>query len=243
MDWLSSSTPLIISHRGASAIAPENTLAAFSLARELGADGIEFDVQLTADGQPIVIHDASVERTTNGFGEVAEMTLAQLKELDAGDGQTLPTLDEVFELLGASMLYNIELKGLSRRENGLEAAVANRIRSHQLEVQTLISSFNPWAVRRACRYMSENTLVALLRVPGWRRYTYLLAGSHRADHPHYSMVNEAYMRWAKRRGYRVHVWTVDDSQVGRRLARLGVHAIITNRPDEMRKALADSRST
>ena len=111
------SRPLIYAHRGASALAPENTLAAFLLAQRLGADGIELDVMLTADNQLIVIHDDTVDRTTNGHGKVAEMPLAALRDLDAGSyfgeayrGEKLPTLAEVYEALGGKLRINVELK-------------------------------------------------------------------------------------------------------------------------------------
>ena len=103
----------IIAHRGASAHAPENTLAAFQLALEQGADGIELDVMLSKDGQLIVIHDDKVDRTTNGTGKVADMYLSELKVLDAGQGESLPTLPEVFDRFGGKFLINIELKNYS----------------------------------------------------------------------------------------------------------------------------------
>ena len=99
-EWASGQRPFIIGHRGASAEAPENTLVAFLLAQAQGADGIEFDVQLSADGCPVVIHDGNLARTTNGRGQVQDFTVAALQKLDAGHGQPIPTLDEVFESLG-----------------------------------------------------------------------------------------------------------------------------------------------
>jgi len=92
----------IIAHRGASAHAPENTLTAFQLALDQGADGIELDVMLSKDGQLVVIHDETVDRTTNGTGKVAEMDLVELKVLDAGQGESLPTLPEVFDRFGGN---------------------------------------------------------------------------------------------------------------------------------------------
>ena len=132
LDWSSAQRPLIIGHRGASAAAPENTLAAFALAQAQGADGIELDVQLSADGWPVVMHDSKLERTTNGQGRVQQLSLAQLQELDAGQGQTIPTLDEVFETLGPNFLYNVELKTAAFRDDGLAAAVADRIQAHHV---------------------------------------------------------------------------------------------------------------
>ncbi|MCB8965427.1 MAG: glycerophosphodiester phosphodiesterase [Ardenticatenaceae bacterium] len=236
MDWFTTNTPLIIGHRGASATAPENTLAAFAQAVALGADGVELDVQLSADGWPVVCHDFRVDRVTNGTGLVTQMTVAQLHALDAGQGEYIPTLDEVFELLGPDMLINVELKSWDWRDKGLETAVADRIQSHNRDRQVLVSSFNPLALRRARRHLTQSTPLGILRAQGWLQYSYLFSSSA-ADHPHHAMVNEAYMAWAKQRGYRVHVWTVDEPAEAQRLAALGVHGIITNKPDLIRASL------
>ena len=147
--------PLNFAHRGASYEAPENTLAAFLLAAELGADGIEFDVQLSADGQAVVIHDFNLEKTTDGQGPVALKTLDELKELDAGAwfdpifaGQRIPTLQEVIDAVGQRLLLNVELKTFSLRDDGLAAAVVRTIEDHHLLDRVIVSSFNPLAVRR-----------------------------------------------------------------------------------------------
>lgn len=231
------SSPLIIGHRGVSAdAAPENTLAAFHQAVEQGADGIELDVQFSADGKIVVIHDDDVARVSNGNGKVTEMTLAQLKALDLGQGQTVPTLDELFEMLGPATLYNIEIKDFSVRDRGLETAVADRVAAHHLESQVLISSFNPLSVRRANHVFGKSTPIGLLRESGLLQYSYLIAPAD-ADHPHYKMVNEKYMTWARKRGQQVNVWTVDDPTEARRLTDLGVAAIITNKPAFLRANL------
>jgi len=236
MDWMNAEGLLIIGHRGASADAPENTLAAFALAAEQGADGVELDVQLSADGRLIIFHDFDVARTTNGQGKVTELTAAQLQEFDAGEGQPIPTLDDLFELMGPRLLYNIEIKYFGWRGYGIEAVLADRIAAYQLENRVLVSSFNPLAVRRAQRELPKTVPVALLRGPGMTTYTYWLADGA-ADHPHFSMVDEAYMAWARKRGYRVNVWTVDEPDEARRLAALGVNGIITNKPSFIRDSL------
>lgn len=236
MDWFKHNKPLIIGHRGASADAPENTLAALVLAAEHGADGVEFDVQQTADGELVVIHDDTVDRTTNGTGVVTKMTLAQLRELDAGSGQSIPTLDEVFETLGQHILYNVEVKEISLRDRGTETAVSDRIHAHNLETRVIVSSFSPWAVRRARQHLTRSTPVALLREAGWQRFCYLLA-SGEADHPQNMLVDAAYMAWARQRGWRVNVWTVDEPVEAQRLVTLGVDGLITNKPKFLRQQL------
>lgn len=236
MNWFTSAIPLVIGHRGASADAPENTLASFLLAREQGADGIELDVQLSADGELVVFHDTRVERITNGRGAVTQMPAVALRALDAGQGQVIPTLAEVFELLGANFLYNVEIKEWRWRNQGIETAVAALIHKHNLDRQVLVSSFNPLVLRRIRPHLTRSTPLALIHGGSWLRHGGALA-NYPADHPQHSRVDEAYLAWARRRGMRVHVWTVDEPAEARRLAQLGVHGIITNRPRHIRQAL------
>lgn len=236
--WQTPLRPLILGHRGASADAPENTLAAFALAKEQGADGIELDVHLSLDGWPVVIHDQHLERTTNGYGRVQGTPLTELKKLDAGNGEEIPTLDEVFSLLGRRFFYNVELKAYGWQDGGLATAVAERIKAHRLELVTIVSSFNPFAVRQARWVLPPDVPVAAIRMNyAWMRFSHLIARGE-ADHPHYKMVNDRYMAWAKKQGYLVNTWTVDDPDEARRLAALGVNGIITNRPRRIREALA-----
>jgi len=234
--WILAETPLVIAHRGASAELPDNTMAAFALAAEQGADGIELDVQFSADGQLVIYHDFTLERLTGNKQKISDLTLAECKNLDLGDEQTMPTLDELFEMMGPRFLYNIELKDFSWRDKGLEAIVADRVQSFGLENLALISSFNPWSVRRARRVFNRSIPVALIRAQGLFKYSHWLAAGE-ADHPHYSLVDEAYMAWARKQNYRVHVWTVDDPEEASRLVQLGVHGIITNKPHFIRQHL------
>ena len=235
-EWLRAESTLIIGHRGASADAPENSMAAFALAAEQGADGIEIDVRLSADGWPMLMHDERVDRTTEGSGAISELTFEQCQAMDPGDGGPIPSLDQVFEMFGRSLLYNVELKSMSWGDDGLVAAVADRIESHQLEEHVLVSTFNPRLLRRCKSQMPRRIAIALLRAPGPYKYTYLIADGQ-ADHPHCSMIDENYMDWARKRNYRVHTWTVDDPAEAQRLVALGVNGIITNRPAFLRDNL------
>lgn len=146
---ISNHHPLIIAHRGASAFAPENTMAAFRLAKELGAEGIELDVMLSADQKLVVHHDNSVNRTTDGKGKVAEMTWDELKDLDAGSkfgeefsGEPLPLLEQVFEELGRKLLINVELKNYASPRDRLTEMVVDLVKRMELEESVLLSSFN-----------------------------------------------------------------------------------------------------
>lgn len=235
--WQPTNPPLIIGHRGASAAAPENTLAACSLALEQEATAIELDVRLSADGQPVVIHDATVDRVAApATGRVNSLTAAQLQQLTLDGGQTVPTLDDLFEAFGAQLLYNIELKSLGAGDVGLEAAVAERIAAHKLEDRVLVSSFDPLSLRRMRRHLPDDVPLAFIHATGAARLL-CRALPIRAIHPQASLVNAAYMGWARERGYLVNVWTVDDPVEMVRLADLGVDGVITNRPDVARQTL------
>jgi glycerophosphoryl diester phosphodiesterase len=247
-DWKTGT--LNIAHRGASAVAPQNTLAAFEKAAELGADAIELDVHLSADGVPVVIHDFNVDATTDGSGRVAELSLVQLRQLDAGttfdpsfSGERIPTLEEVLQAFGYRVLLNIELKNFSLRGNRLEQAVTELIERHGLEDRVLLSSFNPLSLRRAKKlapHISTGLLYAPdLPIPLSRAWLAPLC-PHEARHPKHTMVDVDYMARMRKRGYRVNTWTVDDPGEMRRLADLGVDGIITNVPDVLRAVLEAS---
>jgi glycerophosphoryl diester phosphodiesterase len=239
--------PLNFAHRGASHEAPENTLAAFLLAAELGADGIELDVQLSKDGELVVIHGFTLESTTDGQGPVQDKTLAELKELDAGTwfdpvfaGLRIPTLQEVIETVGHRLLLNIELKTNGLRNDGLAAATVHILEDNHLLNRVVVSSFNPIVLQRVRRlnpWIGLGLLYApdvpiILRRPWFR---HLLRPE--ALHPHYSMVDDRYVAWARKRGYRINTWTVDDPGQMWQLMRQGVDTIITNRPDLLKQVL------
>jgi glycerophosphoryl diester phosphodiesterase len=245
-----SQRPLNIAHRGASAIAPANTLAAFEKAVALDTDGIEFDVHLSADGVTVVIHDYTVDATTDGSGRVSEMTLAQIKQLDAGShfdsafaGERIPTLEEVLQAFGNRLLLNIELKSTSPHDNGLERAVIALVEEHGLASRVLFSSFNPFSLRRA-KKIAPHILTGLLYAPDLPLYlsrAWLAPlAPHEARHPQHTMIDARYMDWARRHGYRVNTWTVDDPGEMRRLIDLKVDGIITNVPDVLRDVLGKS---
>ena len=155
------STPAIIAHRGDSAHAPENTLRAFRQALEKKVDGIELDVHLTADGEVVVIHDEELKRTTNGKGHVSHFTLAELRELDAGEGEKIPTLTEVLDLLDEHTFLNIELKGTNKR---LISAAAQCVLASGKKDQILYSSFNPFFLIKIKQYIPK-AAVGLLIAP------------------------------------------------------------------------------
>ena len=239
-----------IAHRGASGkgLAPENTIAAFRKALEIGVDLVEIDIHLTADGHPIVIHDRTVDRTTNGSGAVDTMTLAEIRELDAGGwfgkdfkGEQIPTLEEALETVGKRALLLIEAK----TEEAVEQAVTV-IRSRRLQSRVVIQSFHGPAVRTVNR-LDRRIPTAFLMSGGeaaFRRKTGVvkrvlrlganaLALNYNAARPELVLqfLNRAMGFW---------VWTVDSEEDMREMIEMGVGGIITNYPDRLNKVTEEA---
>ncbi|MFT5196233.1 MAG: glycerophosphoryl diester phosphodiesterase [Cellvibrionaceae bacterium] len=224
-----SNKPIIIAHRGASQEMPENTMGAFRLAVDQGADGLEFDVQFSADGVPMIIHDPTLDRTTNGRGRVIDQPFRQLQRYDAGGGERISSLEELFSEFGSNTLYNIEIKSYTFKDIGVEKAVADLIGRFKLGKQVLVSSFFPANLRRFSQHSNPPAvLTGLVRYKGFGFTRHFYQGQ--VDHPWHQLVDAKYMHWAAENNLRVHVWTVDDLDEATRLTKLGVHGIITNRP-------------
>jgi len=232
--------PMIFAHRGACKYAPENTLASFDLAVKQGADAIELDVKLSLDEQVVVIHDQTVERTTDGKGKVNQLTLRELKELDAGSffdekfrGEKIPTLDEVFETVGKRIFINVELTNYASRRDQLVAQVAEIVRRHGLQKSILFSSFAPINLRRMKELLPE-VPVGLLALDGLlgalNRSSLFLSLSPAIIHPYLKDVDAELMAREQLRGRRVHVWTVNAEVDMRRLQDLGVDGVFTDDP-------------
>lgn len=231
--------PSFYAHRGASAYAPENTLAAFELAARQGAPAIELDVKLTSDRRVIVLHDGTLNRTTNGSGSVRGLPLAALRELDAGSwfsseflGEKIPTLDEVFEAVGGKLLINVELTNYASPWDGLAHEVAALVKTFGLQDRVLFSSFFPTNLQITKKHLPA-TPRGQLALPGGSGWWQRLAGNWmniQAEHPYYEDVTPESIQIAHTRGRRVHVWTVNDPHDMRRLADLGVDAIFTDDP-------------
>jgi glycerophosphoryl diester phosphodiesterase len=231
---------MIQAHRGASARQPENTLEAFSLAMEQGADGIELDVHLSKDGKIIVAHDGALERVSNGTGHINDHTLEELKSLDFGKlfpvGQLcrIPLLSEVFSLLKPSNLtVNIELKSIERLYPELPEKLLALAKEYAMAERIIYSSFNHYSLKQI-KTLDPKAKIGLLydlgMVDPWVYANYLGAD---AIHPHYYVVAalpETVER-CREHGLMVNVWTVDDPQAIKLMLKCGVDGIITNRPD------------
>jgi glycerophosphoryl diester phosphodiesterase len=233
--------PLIFAHRGACKVAPQNTLPAFQAAMSLGADGVELDVHYSSDGKLMVIHNMTLEATTNGSGRVTALTSEELRNLDAGShfgpqfiGTRIPLLDEVLDLCKGKLLVNIELKSLESPTANIGVDVVRTVRAHGMSDQVVISSFNPLALRRAKKAGPEIECALLTApdLPGWMRSSLTLWYSRtNSIHPEFPMIDEAYMAWARRRRMPVRAWTVNEEADIRRMIALGVDSIITDVPD------------
>lgn len=239
--------PVLFAHRGASSYAPENTLAAFDLAHRQGAEAIELDAKLTADGQVVVIHDQTVDRTTQGSGRVKEMSLAELKELEAGShfdmkfkGEPIPTLDEVFTAFGQQLFINVELTNYASLFDALPDKVAGLVKEHNLSQRVIFSSFNPIALLRIHRLLPE-TPVGLLALPGksgaWARSWPGRIVPYQALHPALNDVTPGLVGKCHRLGKRVFVWTVNQVEDMRRLMEMEVDGIFTDDPVNARTVI------
>jgi glycerophosphoryl diester phosphodiesterase len=233
-------SPLILGHRGAKNYAPENTLAAFKTALELGADGFELDTQLTSDGHVIVYHDKMVDRNTNGHGKLSQLSLAELRQLDAGShfsdkfrGEKIPTLDEVFETVGKRAYINIELKNFSTPFDHLVEKVCEVIRRHEIQKNIIFSSFLPWNLKKAARILPDVPR-GLLTIKGkwgvWGRSFGFNFGDYTALHPCVTDVTAQQVQRVHRLKRRINVWTVNEQEDIQRLIGWGVDGIITDDP-------------
>lgn len=230
----------VLAHRGASGLAPENSLEAFALAVRLGADGVELDVQRCATGEVVVFHDADLARLAGDPRRVAEVSFAELRAVRLAGGARIPTLAEAYEA-AAPLLVNVELKLDHARPTGLEAAVVEIVRQVAGETRTLFSCFHPvplWRLRRLAPHLPRGLLFGSDQARPWRRGWHLWGTPATAAHPEHVLCTPGRVRRWHARGLAVNAWTVNAPERVRALADLGVDAVITDRPDLARAALA-----
>lgn len=235
---LTGQPPLVIAHRGASGHRPENTLPAFALAVEQRADMIETDLHRTRDGAVVITHDEDLSGL-GGSGEIADATLAELRALDAGDGESIPTLDEILDRFGPRIAFNLELKrGTAGAYAGLEEAALAAVSVRGLEQRTLFSSFyDPLLARlRALAPAARVGLLISRRYPQGAIARAQALGAE-ALHPEASLVEPALVEAAHAAGLAVYGFTVDAPAEMRRLLGMGVDGLFTNYPDRLRGIL------
>lgn len=222
----------VYGHRGAPAEFPENTLASFKRALELDIAGIELDVHLSADGVPVVIHDETVDRTTNGRGAVAELTVEELRALDAGNGEYVPTLAEVLDLVGDKVLVDIEVKA-----NEAGRAVLEEVKDR--DTLWLISSFD-WDVLRYVRSVDDGAELWVLTVGATDDALEVVKEINASALAIWQKaIDEDIARMLADEGIAFWPWTVNDPDQAARLIEWGAIGICTDDPARMKAALAD----
>jgi len=231
--------PLVIAHRGASAYRPENTASAYRLAIEQGADMIEVDLHRSRDGGIVIAHDADLARL-GGRGEIGEHSLAEIRCLDAGDSQPIPTLDEVLDGYASSLPFNLELKRAECGEyyEGMVERALAAVSERALLDETIFSSFYDVMLLRL-RGLSPEARLATLVSPADPdgAIDRALAAKSEAVNPHLALATDSFVARAHEAGLAVYVYTVDDEDLMRRLLAIGVDGLFTNRPDRMRAVL------
>ncbi|MDA2930194.1 glycerophosphodiester phosphodiesterase [Acidobacteria bacterium AH-259-O06] len=235
---------LVIAHRGASGEAPENTMAAFERAIEMKVDLIELDIHFSKDGEIMVIHDETVDRTTDGRGAIAEMTRNEVQALDAGswfsprfEGERVPTLSEVIELVKPTPVnLLIEIKQGRGLPHGFEKRLIQAIQEHNILSRVIVQSFNHAAVRKV---KEENPSIATGALIDYRSpdpVSEVKAAGAETLGLKSSLVTREVIEKAHRNGLRVFVWTVNKLARIRKMLTLGVDGVITDYPSRVRRS-------
>ena len=215
---------IIMGHRGAAAVAPENTLLSVAKAIEIGVDAVEIDVRLTKDRELVVIHDASVDRTTNGRGPVSQYELRDIKTLDAGRGEKIPTLQEVVDLVGGHVTLVVELK-----EEETEKKVVELIRKNHFEQQVYVISF--WhGLVKTVKALAPRIKTGVLLVGCPVDACVATQASADAVVMRYGFVNRDFVETAHKEGLQVLIWNIDDRNLLKPYVEMGVDGIASNDP-------------
>ncbi len=240
--------PLLLGHRGAMARAPENTLGSFQAALDDGARGVELDVTLSGDSVPVVLHDDTLDRTTNIFGKPTDYDAAELAGLDAGSWfpgwgpEIVPSLGQVLQSMPAGAVVNVELKGPTPAYVGLERRAVDVIRAHPA-VHVIVSSFHPAQLLEVRRIASELPIGLLVAeqsfLPARTAWTAPLLVPD-AIHPPARMVDRSFVDGCRSAGLRVHVWAVPSTDEAARLLDLGVDGLIVDDVAAMAPLFSDA---
>lgn len=233
---------LRVAHRGAAGTAPENTLASMRRALAIGCDAVEFDIHRTGDGELVVMHDFTVDRTTNGTGAISALTAAELAELDAGAwkgpefaGEQVPTLAALVEAVPAPTILFLELKAGSYRYPGIEEELVNFLKDNDLVGRTQVSSFDHIALAKLRELLPELPTGMLYSERPFDPVRMAKACGATALHPNYAVLPREHVAAAHAAGLQVNVWTPDSQEAIDYCYCLGVDGIITNYPERLRR--------
>jgi glycerophosphoryl diester phosphodiesterase len=224
---------LKIGHRGASGYEPENTLLSFEKAIDLNADGIELDVHLSFDNQLVVIHDETIDRTTNGKGEVHQMTLQELKKIKIDNSQEIPTLIEVFDLVNRRCMINIELKGIGT------AKPTAQLMEHYIATKNwnyndfLVSSFDWNMLEETTVFNPKIRIGVLTEVSIEDALAFAKKIKAFSIHPDYELLTQENVTLMQENGFGVFPWTVNSKEAIQKIKSFNVNGIISNFPDRV----------
>lgn len=223
---------LIIGHRGACGYEPENTLKSFAKALSLKVDMIELDVQVCKSGELVVFHDKEVSRTTNGFGKISELTLKELKNLDAGNGEKIPTLKEVFDLVDKRTIINIEIKDNKSAQKTIKL-IEEYVEKFEWQYNHFqISSFNHIELLKIKNLNSHIKIGALLACLPVDYAQFIKKLEAYSINPSCDFINKEFVDDAQSRGYKVFVWDIKDKDEIEYIKSLGVDGIFLDFPDK-----------
>lgn len=224
---------LNIGHRGAKGYEPENTLLSFQKAKALKADGIELDVHVCKSGELIVIHDFTVNRTTNGRGAICDLTLTELKKLRVNGGLKIPTLEEVLTLFDKNHLINIELKGMHTAKLVCDL-IAKKVHDDQFHYTNfIVSSFQREELAAVVHNNTKVPIGILTQASVEQALVWADELSAEAIHPHFSLLTAENVALTRQKGYQIFTWTVNEPKDIQRVKALGINGIITDFSDRI----------
>lgn len=251
--------PMLIAHQGGEQLAPSNTIIAFDLARQYEVDVLETDIHMTKDGHLVAIHDATVDRTTNGTGRVDSFTLAELQQLDAGyhfkdlngnysyrgKGAYIPTLEELFQRYGQDYYFNVEIKDRYPQdgESEIEQKLWELIKKYNLQSKVIVASFDNSIVKRYEEFAQGESPLGAGKAEVVKfvlTSKAFLSGYYRpgsqvlqipTENSGFNLKTKQIIKDAHRLNMQVHYWTINDKETMRDLLELGADGIMTDRPD------------
>lgn len=220
-------------HRGAKAYSPENTIASVKKALDIGVDGIEIDVHKCASGEIVVFHDFTLDRMTDGSGEIHKRTWEELQELKVKGAHHIPELEEVLDVINKRCIINIELKG-KHTADGTAEIIRHYINSHDWKPSLfLVSSFQSSELKRMSQLVPNIELAVLTKASVEEAIDMAKTTNSKTIHPNYALLSQTNVKEAQQRGFKVNTWTVNDEETILRMKSYGVNGIISDYPDRL----------